>query len=108
MKIHKLKPVKTDRLKKGTAYYRRWTKFEKWGALVGTLLLFTGVGIISDAILIAMYLYCIDKVDISPIGHPETRLLISKAEWDQYRRAHGIDFWHQHQPKRVLAMINHQ
>lgn len=108
MKLHKLNPVKVDHLQEGTVYYRRWTKFEKVFAVVGVLLLFTGIGIVSDVILLAMYLYCMDKVDVSPVGHPDKRLLIKKHEWDHYRHVHGIDYWHQHQPRRVKAMVSHQ
>ncbi|WP_367342384.1 hypothetical protein [Limosilactobacillus sp.] len=108
MKFRKLKPVKTDTMKDGVVYYRRWTKFEKVFSIVGVLLLFTGVGIVSDVILLAMYLYCIDKVDVSPVGMPDERLLVKKADWDHYRRVHGIDYWHQHQPQRVQMMfVNH-
>lgn len=108
MKLHKLEPVKTDQLNANTIYYRRWTKFEKVFSIVGILILFTGIGIVSDAIVIAMYLYCIDKVDVSPVGEPKKRLLIKKTEWDRYRRSHGIDYWHQHQPRRVKEMVlNH-
>lgn len=106
MKFRKLKPVKTDNLQSGVVYYRRWTKFEKIFSVVGVLLLFTGVGIVSDVILLAMYLYCVDKVDVSPIGKPDQRLLIKKNEWDHYRHVHGIDYWHQHQPQRVQAMVS--
>lgn len=94
MKFHKLKPVETDRLQEGVIYYRRWTKFEKVFSVVGFLLLFTGVGIVSDTILLAMYLYCMDKVDVSPVGEPEKRLLIKKHEWDHYRYVNGIGYWH--------------
>lgn len=105
MKFRKLKPVKTDSLEDGVIYYRRWTKFEKVFSVVGVLILFTGIGIVSDAILLAMYLYCVDKVDVSPVGQPQKRLLIKKDEWDQYRYNHGIDYWHQHQPTRVKEMV---
>lgn len=109
MKFRKLKPVETDSLQDGVIYYRRWTKFEKVFSVVGILLLFTGVGIISDTILLAMYLYCMDKVDVSPVGEPGKRLLIKKHEWDHYRHVHGIDYWHQHQPRRVKSMVvSHQ
>lgn len=105
MKLRKLEPVKTDKLAANTIYYRRWTKFEKVFSIVGFLILFTGVGVVSDIIVIAMYLYCIDKVDVSPVGKPDERLLIKKTEWDQYRRLNGIDFWHQHQPKKIKSII---
>ncbi|MCH3922336.1 hypothetical protein [Limosilactobacillus sp.] len=108
MKLHRLAPVKTDKMDTNTIYYRRWTKFEKVFSVVGLLILFTGVGIVSDIIVVGMYLYCIDKVDVSPVGEPKKRLLIKKSEWDHYRREHGIDYWHQHQPAKVKAMVlNH-
>lgn len=109
MHFHKLKPVQTDHLVSGTIYYRRWTKFEKVFAVVGVLLLLTGIGIVSDVILLAMYLYCMDKVDVSPVDHPDVRLLITKPEWERYRHTHGINYWHQHQPQKVQQMVtNHQ
>lgn len=108
MKLHKLKPVKTDNLEEGVIYYRRWTKFEKVFSVVGVLILFTGIGIISDVILLAMYLYCMDKVDVSPVGQPKRRLLIRKDEWDHYRYVHKIGRWHQYQPAWVKAMVNSQ
>lgn len=108
MKLHKLAPVKTDRLEDGVVYYRRWTKFEKVFSVVGVLILFTGIGIVSDAILLAMYFYCMDKVDVSPVGEPDKRLLIKKHEWDHYRHVHGIDYWHQHQPRWVQSVMTNQ
>lgn len=105
MKLHKLAPVKVDHLKADVIYYRRWTKFEKVFAVVGFFLLFTGFGIVSDAILLGMYLYCMDKVDVSPVGQPDKRLLIKKSEWEEYRHSHDIAYWHQHQPDRVKAVV---
>lgn len=90
-------------LDKSKSYYRRWTTSDIIVTIIAVLLVGTLYGTFLALILFFVYPLFLSKFLVSDIDNKDEKIWVRKNDWKEYRLSHGIGYFTQYRPNRVVT-----